>query len=377
MPFTGFATYDDTATIKQDIVDLIMILRSRTPILNAVNMGDNPAENTIHYRNEESESPGTITNSTAIASASAATAFQINATGGRLQVGDILEFLGASSLTYREHVQIASVVGTNSIVVTRGVGSVGPSSIAAGGSLTLLSNAALEGSDFEQSDITRPRSQKQNTVQLFRKPISVSTTRRRVSQHGISDEYDKQKGNRLLECMRDLEQALIKGIDSQTIGSDSVYRTMGGIWERITTNVATFATVSASAIDNLLIKPAVEKNGWDVDMIFIDPTWKVELDALQDGRVRTNVFDETFGHVVSQYLSGLVDNPLKVISSNQMYAKSMIVTSSRRVKTVPLQDGMFEHTQLAQTGSAIKGMIEGEYTSEIWLEDAMARAYSS
>lgn len=377
MAFTGFATYDDTSTIQEDIVDLIQILRSRTPVLNVVTMGTQPASNTIHYWNEESESPGTVTNSTAVASATAATGIQINGEGGRLQVGDLLEFVGASSLTYREQVQITSVVGANSILVSRGIGSVGPSSIAAGGSLTLISNAALEGSDFEQTDITRARSQQSNVVQLFRKPISVSTTRQRVLQHGITDELAHQTSNRLAECMRDLELALLRGVSSATIGSDTVYRRMGGLWNEISTNVATFGTVTASAIDNLLIRPAVANDAYDLDLIIADPYWKIQLDALQDGRVRVDMSEDAFGNKVDYYRSGLLDQPLQIVTTNNMLTHSMIVTSKDRVNPVNLVNGVFAYSELAQTGSATKGMIEGEYTAEFWHEAGMAKAYSS
>ena len=377
MAFKGFATYDDTTTIQEDIVDLIKVIVPRNPILSAIDPAPYPALQTKHIWNEERLSPGTVTNSTAIASATAATGIQINGVGNRLQVGDLLEFVGASSLTYREQLQITSVVGANSILVSRGVGSVGPSSLAAGGSLQLVANAALEGSDFEQSDITRPRAQKSNTVQIFRKPISVSGTRRAVSQYGIADELAHQKANRLSECMRDLEMAVIRGINSDTIGSDSVYRRMGGLWAEITTNVATFSTVSASAIDNLLIRPIIEADFYDIDLLIVDPIWKAELDSLQAGRVRIDVNTGTFGQKADEYQSGLTERPLQIITSNKMFQRSMIVTSRSRIRVPNLQKRAFQYQDLAKTGDADKGYIVGEYTGEYWNEYGMAKAYQA
>jgi hypothetical protein len=353
------------------------VIVPQNPILNALEPPPYSAKQTKHIWNEERLSPGTVTNSTAIASASAATAIQVNGLGNRLQVGDLLEFIGASSLTYREQLQISSIVGANSIVVNRGIGSVGPSSLAAGGSLQLVANAALEGSDPEQADITRARDQKSNVVQIFRKPISVSNTRQRVAQYGIDNELAHQKTNRLAECMRDLEYALIRGINSDTIGSDSVYRRMGGLWAQITTNVATFATISSSAIDNLLIRPIIENDFYDVDVMLIDPIWKIELDALQAGRVRIDVTEGTFAQKTDEYQSGLSERPIRVVTSQKLFPKSMIVTAVPRVKVVNLEGSAFYYEDLAKTGMATKGEIVGEYTAEFWNEYGMAKAYSA
>lgn len=377
MAFTGFATYDDQNTIQEDIVDLIKVIVPQNTFLNVLEPPEYSAKNTLHYWNEERLSPGTITNSTAIASATAATAFQINALGGRLQAGDLLEFTGSDSLTYREQLQVTSIVGANSIVCSRGIGSIGPSSLAAGGSITLIANAALEGSDFDRDDITRPTDQKQNTVQIFRKPILVSGTQQAVSHYGIEDMFAHQKANRLAELMRDLEHATLRGVDSATIGSDSVYRRMGGLWNRITTNVATFSTVSASAIDNLLIRPIVENDFYDPDVMVVDPIWKSEVDALQSGRVRVEVSESTYGQKVDYYQSGLLDRPLRVVSNNKMLTRSMAITAIPRVKVVNLQGRAFQYKDLGRTGDAEKGYVVGEYSAEFWNEYGMAKAYSS
>ncbi|MBC8231249.1 DUF5309 family protein [bacterium] len=377
MAFTGFATYDDQNTIQEDIVDLIKVIVPQNTFLNVLEPPEYSAKNTLHYWNEERLSPGTITNSTAIASATAATAFQINALGGRLQAGDLLEFTGSDSLTYREQLQVTSIVGANSIVCSRGIGSIGPSSLAAGGSITLIANAALEGSDFDQNDVTRPTDQKQNTVQIFRKPILVSGTQQAVSHYGIEDMFAHQKANRLAELMRDLEHATLRGVDSATIGSDSVYRRMGGLWNRITTNVATFSTVSASAIDNLLIRPIVENDFYDPDVMVVDPIWKSEVDALQSGRVRVEVSESTYGQKVDYYQSGLLDRPLRVVSNNKMLTRSMAITAIPRVKVVNLQGRAFQYKDLGRTGDAEKGYVVGEYSAEFWNEYGMAKAYSS
>jgi hypothetical protein len=375
MAFSGYATYDDTSATKEDVRDIIMIVRRKTRILNAFEMSDAPAGDVIHSWVEEKQSPGTIINSTAIASATAQTAFEINGLGGRLQKGDLLEFLGGSSVVGREQMQVASIVGASSIVVDRGIGGVGPSSLAAGGSIELIANAALEGSDLDTNDISRPSTRQSNTVQIFRKPITISDSREAILQYGVESEFARQETNRVEENMRDLEKALLRGVDSSTRGGDATYRRMGGLWSRITTNVTTFATISASAIDNLVIKPVVNKDHEDVDLMILDNNFKLQLDSLQDGRVRTAVDEETFGSVVSFYKSGLLDREILCLPSNNMMTNSLILTSRSRVKVVPLRTMAFHTKRLARTGSAEKGMVQGEYTVEIWHEDGMSKAY--
>ena len=59
-----------------------------------------------------------------------------------------------------------SVIAGNSITLTRGFGGTTATSFAAGQSLTVISNASLEGADVTQDSSTlRPR--RSNIVQLF------------------------------------------------------------------------------------------------------------------------------------------------------------------------------------------------------------------
>jgi len=377
MAFTGFATYDDQNTIQSDIVDRISVVVPQFKILSTFDMSPYPAENTVHYWNQEKLSPGTIIASTEIASATAATGFQINGVGARLQTGDLLEFVGADSIVYNEQLQITSVAGANSILCSRGVGSVGPSSLAAGGTLTLIGNAALEGGDYDSDDISRNSSQKENTVQIFAKPIRVSDTQRNVSHYGIPDMIEHQKQNRLNENLRDFEYAFIRGVDSQTIGSNSAYRRMGGLWREITTNVATFSTISASNIDEYLIKPCIEADFEDLDVLLLDPDWSTELANEHDSRIQVTVQETTYGRRVKKYMSALLDRELDVVTSLRLMPKSAIVTSKQRAKMVNLQGASFRYEDLAKTGRSTKGHVVGQYTAEFWHEYGMSKAYSS
>ena len=165
MAFTGRATYSNPTAIAEDVSDIIsMISPFETPLLDYLGDSVRPATNVLHEWLEESLAPPSIIASTAIASDTAATTFRINGTGGSIQTGDLLRITGNSSLTYEEVMQVTATAA-NSITVNRGVGSVGPSSLAAGGSVELISNATIEGADVS-GDISQNRTRNYNWVQI-------------------------------------------------------------------------------------------------------------------------------------------------------------------------------------------------------------------
>ena len=374
MAFSGRATYSNPTAIAEDVSDIIsMISPFETPILDFLGDAVRPATNVLHEWLEESLSPPSIIASTAIASDTLATTFRINSTGGAIQTGDLLRIVGGDDLAFEEVMQVTATAVT-SITVNRGVGSVGPSSLAAGGSVELISNATIEGADVS-GDISQNRTRNYNWVQIYRKSIEVSDTEQAVSQLGdISNEYDHQLRNRTREILRDLEKNLILGVDAgNSFASASTYRTMKGVWRTITTNQQTAATFSESFLNAVVVKSAWDNGAQDLDFIVADANLKREIDNLADSRRRQTKDDETYKSEISLYESSY--GRQQILPPNRwMPTNSLMVLASDRVSVLPLDGMSFQQKPLATTGLATNGVVFGEYTAEMRNESGLARA---
>lgn len=371
MPFSGLSTYDQfTATggslIAEDISDTIRLLSIReTPLLSWLGDADTMATNVVHEFIEEELRPNYLTNSTAIASATANTGIQLNGFGDLLTVGTIIE-----NETQAEVMQVVSVVGANSTLVSRNFGSGGVGSLAAGGRLFVREPLALEGQDAT-GDVTRPRRRKQTYVKLFQLPITISDTQLAVrGAGGGGDEWERQKARRFAEVLRDLEKAVIRGVASgNSIGSESAYRSFNGL------------RVSVGSINSLLGAGSLQAN----PHLYIGNAWNTAYDNglrdtdtlalvcgrdafaaisnLNDTKVQDSNQSEVFKRKIRTYTGPF--GSAEVILSPWMPTLGVLGVARERVKVVPMDGRAFQYVDLAKTGSAKKGMVEGEYTLEV------------
>jgi len=377
MAFSGKATYDNTELIAEDVADVVsMISPFETFLLDYLGDAASPATNTLHEWVEDQLSPSTMVASTAINSASADTAFQINGTGDKLQVGDLLRITGNNSLTYEEILQVTVVTGADSITCARGFGSVGPSSLAPGGSIELIANAALEGADVS-GDLSQNRSRQYNFVQLYQKPVNISDTQRAVNLlGGVGDEYNYQVTQRTREIVRDLEKNTILGVASgSSFGSASAYRTTQGLWRSISSDTTkSAASFTESFLVNVVIRSAWDNGATDLDAIVADGNLKRSLDELADSRIRTTQDEETYRTEINVFESSF--GRQQILPANRwMPANSLIVFGSDRVNVTNLQGRSFQNVPLSRTGHSEKSVITGEYTLEVKNSTGHAKAY--
>lgn len=377
MPFTGRATYDEINEMQKDVSQVIgMISPFETTLLDHLGDAQFPTKASVHHWLEEDLVPGTVTNSTAIASATADTAVQVNGTGAYLQVGDIVRYLGGGAIANEELMQVTVVTGDNSVTFSRGFGSIGPSSLAAGGSIELVSNAGLEGADAG-NDISKARTQQFNFTQILQKPIQVSGTKEAVSQYGgVTSEMDHQALNRFKEIARDLERAaILMELSGSSLGSSTGYRTMKGIWRFISTNDNSAATVTESFLNNVVAKGAWDAGAKDCDTLVADGSWKQLIDNFAESRYQQPPADRSFVKQVNRYEATYFN--LAILPPNRwMPATSLMILASGRINVTNLQTRSFKREPLAKTGDSTKEQIVGEYTVELHNENGMARAHN-
>jgi hypothetical protein len=378
LAFTGKAVYDSGVfpEIAEDIAPTIAIISPHeTPFLDSVGDAQYPAESVIHQYMEAQLAPSSIIPLLTVDDSVVVLTSTPGLPAGQLMNGTIIE-----NETTGEYILVNSGTDAGTMAITRGFGGTTAATIATTHTLSVLFNAALEGADVAQ-DIAVPRTRKANLVQLFKKDIIVSGTIEAVSMAaGVSNELNFQIVSRSREILRDLERAAIRGIMSTTtLGSASAYRSMAGLWQSITTNVRTYTAGSvAGTVVNGWVKAAWENGARDLDLLMVGKNLKDELDGLLETQRRViagqsgtrnverivETFESTYG-------------VMRIMLNRWMRPGDAIVTSTRRVKVLPLKNRSFRFEQIAKTGDATKGMIVGEYTMEIWNQDGMTKAYAA
>lgn len=374
MTFNGRATYDDSihTGIAEDVSDLVGIISpTATPLLNALTPPDAPATNVYHEWLWEKLNPDTVSTSTALGSVTSASSLTIHdgayAAAPHLQVGAVLV------TPTGEYIQVTAISG-NDITFSRAQGGTSATSLAAGATLDVISDAALEGADVSE-DPSQPRRRKNNYCQIFKKDIIVSGTLQAQKQLGnYGDEFGVQVERRLTEAMRDLEKAVIRGKSfGNTLGSATAYRTMDGLLAQITTNTSSVQTLT-TALLNAIVKQCWESGG-EPDLIVCDSTFKEQIDLFNNTRVQVGNFEATYRDSVSVYSSTYGQQ--RVMLTHWMPASTLMVIDTRRVHVTPLQGRSFFTKRTADTGDSLKGMVLGEYTLEVHNEEGMAKASAS
>jgi hypothetical protein len=318
--------------------------------------------------------PNYITNSTAINSATAATAFQINGLGEALTVGTILE-----NETQTEVMQVSSIVGANSIVVTRAYGGGAVGSLAAGGQLYVREMAGIEGADHDGRHTRRLGDRRANTVGLFQMPVAASGTQLAINTYG-NDSYDQAVAKGVVDMMHQLEKAVVRGVLNSTnsLGTAAQTRTMQGLRGYLTTINSTVTASSFSANPHLYIGDIwnrIYDQGGSPD----SENWAIvagtgffrDISNLNDTKVEDSSQSEVFKRVIRTY-----EGPLgraTVILSRVLASSELLLVPRERVKIAPLQGRSFSYEEMGKTGDSKKGLLTGEYTIEVHHPNAMAR----
>jgi len=379
--FTGLATYDDFASIDVDISEILLLVSQReVPLLDALPAPDLPATSVKHTWHEQALGPDRLTNSTAINSATANTGVQIDAgLAAYMQVGMLLELEPPESGTvgFNEITQIVSIPGPNSLLLQRGInGSANINSIAAGKTLFVISTAELEGDDTD-GDVSRPRTQRNNYTQIFKKPIKLSGTRQAVlTRPNVGSEMDNQKALRTIELIRDLEKAVIRGYAVSTIGDDTNRRTMDGLRTVITAINSQVAGNSFTA-DPMLYVNNLMQQCWnagarDIDLLLCGAQWGKDISGANTSKLLVGQSDES----IQRYADTIVTDfgAVRKVVSPWMPNSAMMLLSTRRIFVKPVTSRNFHEEALAKVGDSDKAQIIGEYTMEYHHPEQMAQA---
>lgn len=381
MPFSGKPTFGAGANLPElaeDVADIVSIVSPfETPLLDHLGDAKRSAQSTIHEWIEDSLLPNTdqINQTSFAPSPTTATAITVN-NGSRFQAGDLVR-PGASG-----EVMLVSSVVANSLTVVRGYGGTIAAALANDMLLTILGNAALEGADASSARFTN-RVRKRNFTQILTATIEISGSMQAARAHGIADEVDFQKQERMRELLRDLENCVINGVAPTTDpqGSTTVRRSMNGILRTIQTNRFVpgiggipsgggSGDVLSEDVLNAALRRVWEQSSASIDTIVVGGAQKRRINGFAS-QARAFTSEETrYRDLVSVYESDY--GVCRVILSRWMPPDSVLLLDSSRIEVLPLVGRSFHYKPLAARGDAHSGQVIGEYTLECRNENAHA-----
>lgn len=233
-------------------------------------------------------------------------------------------------------------------------------------------NAVVESSDATVVDHTAP-SRATNVVQMFRKAITVSDTERAVKSYGTGDSYTYQMQKAMVELARDIEKALMAGTVAS--GASGTARRLGGVIAKITTNAtARNSGTSLSETEFNDIMSGVWSAGTDqyADEVYVGAYLKRVISGYTAGSTKyVQQEDKRLTNAVDIYEGDFGVH--KLFLHREVPTNTVVAIDSRKWRIAYLNGRRPKHIPLAKTGSATKGMIEGELTLEALNEKSSAK----
>lgn len=359
---TPLASYDQSAGEFLDLSNELaeIIRRDNTSFLSKVGISGEATE-TLHSWMEDSLNANSVTlDESGFDSSETDMTFVSTAA---LRVGSLIKNVSEAGKT--EVIQITNVDSSTVCTVVRGYGSTTGEAHTTASTWRIIANTRQEGQDAP-ADESKTRTKVSNYTQIFQKGINISYTMRSVLQAGVADEYTFQVARRLQEIMRELDSSLVLGVSSSSQGSDTVYRSMGGIIEfasQATGNIDSTSEALTLSVVNDMCKD-IWDDGGTPNFILVSGKQKRAISGFEQS-ARRSVYDTTVaGYVVDTIMTDL-GFVLDVIVDPWVPDDTVVVGDINKVRVMPLRGSAMRAEDLAKTGASYKGQIYGEYTCEV------------
>lgn len=238
---------------------------------------------------------------------------------------------------------------------------------------TPAAQSVVEGSDASFANRTNP-TRVQNQTQIVRIDFAVTDTERARNYPGFKDRYAYEMQKAMKEWANDAEFNLLRSTVATGTGSSA--RTMVGLKAAITTVATAQSGVSLSeTILNDYMQNAWAQGGEPTD-ILVGSRLKRRISGFTANTTRfTTNEKEELHNVVDTYYSDFGVFRIRL-------HRYMTVSGDTNFDILGIDPSKFrvaymrqpEHISLAKTGSATKGMIEGELTLEYLAENSSFKA---
>ncbi|WP_412036335.1 DUF5309 family protein [Bacillus pacificus] len=349
---------NDLIGVKESVTDEFLLLNPlQTPMLSLIGFGES-VTNVEHIWFED----------TMFAQESVVTK-AVDASATEVEVEDAEAFRPLQVVRLGEELALVVKVEGTKLTVVRGHAGTEAGAVEAGETIEAMFVEGDEGQDARAGRY-KPRKRVSNITQIFDDSVKLTGTAMAIAQHGVSNEYEKEKQKKQLELALQLEKALINGIRYE----NGTKRMMRGIRSFIETNVIEGGEM---VTDNELIqafRAIFEAGGFNSGgnyKIIVGATQKIAISQFDKAQIRLTRQENSRGQVVDHYVSDFGN--AEIVLNNNLRADEILIVDANRISIRPLQGREFSHKYLGLKGDYMEGMLVGEYTMEFLQEQAHAR----
>ena len=312
----------------------------------------------------------------ALAASATSAATTVDVTSGEgayFNAGDLVRIA-----TTGEAVEVTSV-STDTLTVTRSVGSVAAASAASGGDLVIIGNASLQGATAPTAKVTE-RTAVYNYTQIFR--LSYSFTRSLTQSNlytGGEPNYERKKKG--VEHKRQIESSLFFGARDLDTGGSEPQGFMGGLVEYISTNIHDpSGTMTSTELDTYLQTDF--QYGSTNKVIFCAPiVARVISTYARDNWTRATPQNSIWGVKVDGLVSGAYGYEVPIFvkrewgdlaTTSSQYGSWFFVVDMDKVRLRPLQNTVLLRNRQANDADRVTEEYLTETSFEIHNESAHA-----
>ena len=361
---------NDLVGVKQDISSDFMILNPYDiPLITAIGgISKQSAENTTHDWYEDVMFPKYgITNNGGPVSSSDTSVVVVDASDFR--VGHIIQPAGSSELI----VVTATNTATNTLTITRAYAGTTAAGWADSAVLNIKFIHGLEGQNARDARF-KPQNHLFNYTQIFDSTIEITGTAAAVSLQNVQNVFELQRWKEMKELGWQLENALIDGIRYTDGNTD---RKMGGIRQRIVTNITNAATADVTLdLLNGLAQDVKNNGGLKGGryVFMVGDAQKRKIGNLLASDITIPHADTMRGLIVDSIRTDF--GTIGVMANDNLNADEIYLIDLQRIRVMPLNTRGWFFKYMGAVGDKTTGMIVGEYTSEFKQEKAHGRLYN-
>lgn len=386
----NFKSRDYVGTTESITDEMLLLDPTLTPLIDLIGY-DTPVTNTTHIWVEDSMfadkyevvsirdydlETETPPNESVVSNEKVTRVSEINVGNAEgIRVDDVLYFDDEQLFVRAVQLDKDTKVGT--ITVDRGHADTKISEIVAGTTIEyMFSLVAEEGQDAREGRHKKRISQFNHT-QIFDESVVITNTALSVSQHGISDLYEREKQKKQQELALHLEKALITGVRYKTPLEDLVdgkneTRMMGGLHHFCDTRVKSEMTYDdyVDIAQELFEMGALNPSNPNY-LIMMGQDQKRKINKMDVDKVVLDPESNKRGQIVNAIVTDF--GTLPVLMNKNCRPDEIYIIDPSNLSVRPLIGRSWQHQPLAKTGDRTAGMLFGEFTFEVRQPETMIR----
>jgi len=362
-----FTSYSDTLPQKRVITDVISLIDpSDAPFIEKIG-GLDSGLGKFRFANWPSTKVEWLEDTLAPLSSTLLVAtFASNATTATVTDASLFQ-PGHIVLIDLQTFWVSAVDLTNNTLTVAALGGTGAEHNS-GDTVYIESMARVEGDDSDAIAFTG-RSSGYNYTQIFHTEVKVSRTQSKLSQWGISNEFDYQASKVIPQLMRLMEKSLLRS-GTRHSGSATMGRVMGGLPVFITSNTSSGVTLTKTKFEDACEMAYVDggMGPWvapvtpaNLQLIFgfyeSSSYLRIERTETEIGMEKVTMVHTPFGDVIP-----VLDR----------WAKDATVYLADLSQVGMLTYDAFRQEPLAVDGDYNKGQVIGEFTFVCRMDNAHA-----